>query len=151
MDIATQCANAGMKLGEMTVVTLREIAKKQQINGWSKMKKAELMKALYINKENTEETKEELPDFAELTRPQLMKYLNKHISKRYMDDKVFFVPEMVAAAKANRQMLYRGAKKMWDIQKKDIQGENANEVYAKIVKIMGERSYKNADSSDDDM
>lgn len=151
MDIATQCANAGMKLGEMTVVTLREIAKKQQINGWSKMKKAELMKALDINKENTEETKEELPDFAELTRPQLMKYLNKHISKRYMDDKVFFVPEMVAAAKANRQMLYRGAKKMWDIQKKDIQGENANEVYAKIVKIMGERSYKNADSSDDDM
>lgn len=151
MDIATQCANAGMKLGEMTVVTLREIAKKQQINGWSKMKKAELMKALYINKENTEETKEELPDFAELTRPQLMKYLNKHISKRYMDDKVFFVPEMVAAAKANRQMLYRGAKKMWDIQKKDIQGENANEVYAKIVKIMGERSYKNANSSNDDM
>jgi hypothetical protein len=137
---------------QITRDELRELAKEKQVKGWYKMTKAELISALVMEKkdENNEErveNEETIPDFSKMKKEALMNYFKKYLAPRYMKD-VFLIPDMIAAAKANRQMLYKFAR-FHDIPMKEVRAETTNEVYAKIVKIIGKKSYDNMDSDDE--
>jgi hypothetical protein len=134
---------------QITRDELRELAKEKQVKGWYKMTKAELISALAMEEPMKNETNEGsvVPDFSKMTKKQLLAYFEQYLAPRYMND-VFLIPDMVAAAKVNRQTLYRFAK-FHDIPVKEIRAETANEVYAKIVKIIGKKSYDNMDSDDE--
>lgn len=138
---------------QMTRDQLRELAKKNQINGWYKMTKAELVSALFKGEAKNNETNEDnnetsdVPDFSKMTKKKLLAYFEQYLAPRYMNDQ-FLIPDMVAAAKVNRQTLYRFAK-FHDIPVKEVRAETANEVYLKIVKMIGKKSYDNADSDDE--
>lgn len=140
-------------MDQMTRDQLREIAKEKQVKGWYKMTKTELISALTTEDQMKNETNEDnnegsdVPDFSKMSKKQLLAYLEKYLAPRYMND-MFLIPDMVAAAKANRQTLYRFAK-FHDIPTKEVRAETANEVYLKIVKMIGKKSYDNADSDDE--
>jgi hypothetical protein len=133
-------------MDKMTRDELRELAKSHQIKGWYKMTKVELIAALPTD-EPKEMENEDVPDFSKMTKQKLLAYFKQYLAPRYMND-VFLIPDMVQAAKANRQTLYRFAK-FHDIPMKEIRAETPNEVYAKIVKMIGKKSYDNADSDDE--